>query len=94
MYYLPPVRTPFEVGPDKRSAYLCKSWKRCKKAKSFYFYQIIYFLSINGLALLPGDVVDDVDGVGRVEHVVVVGNLLQDFRGGVAIDDHTKISNN
>jgi hypothetical protein len=39
--------------------------------------------------LTPGDVVDDVDDVSRVEHVPVVGNLLQDLCCRVTIDDDT-----
>ncbi len=38
-----------------------------------------------------GDVVDDVDDVSRVEHVAVVGDLLQHLRRRVAVDDDATI---
>ena len=41
-----------------------------------------------------GHVVDDVDGVGRVEHVAVVSNLLQHLRRRVAVNDHAKVGDN
>lgn len=34
--------------------------------------------------------VDDVDDVSRVEHARVVGNLLQDLRGGIAVNDDAR----
>ena len=40
-----------------------------------------------GVGVRAGYVVDDVDAVSRVEHVPVVGNLLQDLRCRVTIDD-------
>ena len=39
-----------------------------------------------------GDVVDDVDDVSRVEHVAVVGDLLQHLRRRVAVDDDASIN--
>ena len=41
-----------------------------------------------------GNVVDDVDGVGRVEHVAIVSNLLQHLRRRVAVNDHAKVRGN
>ena len=40
------------------------------------------------------DVVDDVDGVGRVEHVAVVSNFLQHLRRRVAVNDYANNKNN